>query len=122
MEPHPAMRDFVSWILTKDNCLVFTAADVAEALSFSAVINFDLAILDLDAIPEPGAEALETLTRSNPGVPVIVVSGPTGQLNHALPLGNVVFLQKPLDYYQTLGVIRDLTGARPQVELAEMAR
>ena len=115
------MRDFVSWILTKDNCLVFTAADVEEALSFSATINFDLAILDLDAIPEPGGEAFETLTRSNPGVPVIVISGPTDQLNHALPLGNVVFLEKPLDYHQTLGAIRDLTGTRPQVEMAGMA-
>ena len=122
MEPHPAMRDFVTWILNKDNCLVFAAADVEEALSFSATINFDLAILDLDAIPEPGREAFETLTRSNPGVPVIVISGPTDQLNHTLPLGNVVFLQKPLDYYPTLGAIQGLTSARPQVELVEVAR
>ena len=100
---------------------MFAAADVEEALSFSATINFDLAILDLDAIPEPGREAFETLTRSNPGVPVIVISGPTDQLNHALPLGNVVFLEKPLDYHQTLGAIRDLTGTRPQVEMAGMA-
>ena len=115
------MRDFVSWILNKDNCLVFAAADVEEALGFSAVINFDLAILDLDAIPELGAVAFENITRSNPGVPMIAISGPTDQLNHAFASGKVVFLEKPLDYYQTLGAIRDVTGSRLQVEVSGMA-
>jgi CheY-like chemotaxis protein len=94
------VRKFVAASLNIKGFRVVTAADGVEALERMPAEKFDLIITDLNMPDMDGFEFIRTL-RETPEyreIPIIVLSSMTDLKNkdHALELGALAFLEKPL--------------------------
>jgi CheY-like chemotaxis protein len=94
------VRKFVAASLNMKGFRVVTASDGVEALEQMPAEKFDLIITDLNMPDMDGFEFIRSL-RETPeycNIPIIVLSSMTDLKNkdHALELGAVAFLEKPL--------------------------
>jgi len=94
------IRKFVAASLNMKGFRVVTASDGVEALERMPAEKFDLIITDLNMPDMDGFEFIRTLreTPENRDIPIIVLSSMTDLKNkdHALELGAIAFLEKPL--------------------------
>jgi DNA-binding response OmpR family regulator len=74
VEGDPKLRDHYASVLVGDGYRVTTACDPAEALAMNLLRRPDVVILDTDEEPNGTETALE-VTRVNPGVSVIFLTG-----------------------------------------------
>lgn len=103
-----SVRDALRKVLNGAGYEVITAADGAEAVNRFQARRCDLLILDLGLPSQSGWDAYERITRENPVLPVIIITGRSDQLNVALAAGVGALLEKPLDAFQLLETMHEL--------------
>lgn len=110
-----AIRKMLIGVLAAENYVVLPAANGVEAIWLATAINPDLVVLDLNMPLKGGWETLEWLTTHKPRLPVVVITGQSGQLDRVAGAGIDEFMEKPLDLPLLMKRIRDLL-ARPDGE------
>lgn len=105
-----SIRESMKQVLEEANYEVFVASDGPEALEQFVSRMVDLLILDLNLPFRKGWEVFEEVTRIDPFVPVIVITGLANQLATARAAGVGALLEKPVDPVVLLKTMRDLLG------------
>lgn len=86
------------------NCVVKTASSGEEGLELFDLNTPDIVFVDLNMPGIGGHSVISTITRNNPEIPIIVVSG-TGVIKEvvrAMNLGAWEFIQKPILQFEEL--------------------
>ena len=107
------MRDLLRKVLEKEGYRISAAADGRHALAVLAQGAFDLVVTDMLMPQDGGLELLETLHRSHPNLPVIIVTafGDWHSYTRALGLGAAAFISKPLRMSELIAAVHNaLTG------------
>lgn len=103
-----AVRKSLSKVLKQVGYEVQLAADGQEALERFDPNHTDLLLLDLGLPIRNGWDAFESITRQNPYLPVIIITGQTDKFEVAAAAGVGALMEKPLDVPQLLQTMRDL--------------
>ncbi len=113
-----SVRESISTILQDEGYSVLEAADGESALTRVAVDNPDAVLLDVWMPGMDGIETLKGMTRQDPELPVIIMSG-HGNIETAVTatkLGAFDFLEKPLSIDRLTLVLRNAISQRELVE------
>src|SRR5690349_15768246 len=102
-----SVRESLKRLLTRAGYEVIVAGDGQEAIGRCSA-EIDLLILDLNLPIKDGWEIFDELTRRNPGLPVIIITGLTNQYETALAAGASALLEKPIEAPVLLGTVEDL--------------
>ena len=104
------VRRAIRLVLAFSGYEVVEARDGQEAVEryLEASPPFDLIVLDLDMPRLNGTEALACIRRHHPQVKVILLSGGAQASGE-----DRVFLQKPFDNQELVGLIRQTIGGQP---------
>jgi len=96
-------------VLRKRDLVVTVATSGPAALAAAAAAAFDVVVLDLRMPGMDGLATLAALRRTNPDVPVILLSGHAdlGAAQEALRAGAVDFLLKPCPIATLVAAIED---------------
>jgi DNA-binding NtrC family response regulator len=105
-----SIRSGLKKLLMRANYEVSLAADGIEAVKRFFAARIDLLILDLNMPNQDGWATFENITRKNPYVPTIIMTGLPDQFPIASAAGAGALLEKPLDPEEVLSVIRNLLG------------
>ena len=103
-----SIRRSLKKLLTNANYDIRLAADGFEAVERFIAEPADLLLLDLSMPGKDGLAAGENITRLNPYVPTIIMTGLPDQFRIAQAAGAGALLEKPLDPEELLRVIEDL--------------
>jgi CheY-like chemotaxis protein len=99
------VRKAIRLILGLGGYDIVEAVDGEEAVHkyLEASPPFDLVVIDLDMPRLNGAEAMARIRNHHPEAKAIVLSGGV----HAVDLDRMVFLQKPFEIQQLIGLVRE---------------
>jgi DNA-binding response OmpR family regulator len=103
-----AVRDSLGRVLTGSGYEVVLAADGLAALDWVESKPIDILLLDLGLPRLRGWEAFERITRRNPLLPIIIITGQEEQEEMAVAAGVGALMKKPVDVPRLLTTIRDL--------------
>jgi len=103
-----SVRESVNKVLRDAGFEAVLAAGGLEAIVRFDSGSIDLVLLDIGLPNQNGWETCRHLTREHSDVPVIVMTGQTGQFNSALAAGAAALMEKPLDAHELLHTIRVL--------------
>jgi DNA-binding NtrC family response regulator len=103
-----SIRNGLKKLLKRANYDTSVAADGLEAVERFFAEHFDLLILDLDMPRKDGWAASENITRLNPYVPIVIITGLPNQGPIASAAGAGAIFEKPFDPGDLLGTINDL--------------
>ncbi len=103
-----AIRKGLKKLLKRANYDVVVAADGFEAVDRFASESIDLLLLDLNMPGKDGWAAYENITRKDPYVPTIIMTGLPDQFPIAAAGGTGALLEKPLEPKELLSVIENL--------------
>ena len=108
VDDEESVRDLISLYFGKDGFAVLEAKDGKEALRMNGEHHPDLVILDLMLPSMNGFEVLQTLRREGFGMPVIVLSARTGEIDKVtgLELGAEDYVAKPFSLAELLARVR----------------
>jgi CheY-like chemotaxis protein len=120
VDDDPAIRQFLLRLLEEENYLVVTAANGVEALEFVNAAKVDLVLLDLSMPVKDGWETFEQVTRTNPLLPIILITARPNQFFPALASGVGALMEKPLDFEKLLSTIRSLLEEPAEARLARL--
>ncbi len=100
-------RDILDMILAAEGYRTATAPSAEAALRVTKTERFDLVLTDLKMGGQSGLDLLRALTQSDPSQLVILMTahGSIESVKHALRLGAVDYLEKPLDCERLLAVV-----------------
>jgi len=104
IDDEPIIRELISAHLQTNNFQVEAVADGASGIKTAQQQQPDVVICDLKLPDIHGFEIIETLLKTTPDLPIIVISG-VGQIDDAvtaLKLGAVDFFSKPLANLEVL--------------------
>jgi len=107
-----SVRQSVNKVLRGAGYDVVLAAGGLEAVARFQAQAIDLVLLDIGLPNQNGWEACRHLSRGHANVPIIVITGQTGQFKSALAAGAVALMEKPLDAHRLLHVIQELLDSR----------
>jgi DNA-binding NtrC family response regulator len=108
-----SVRESLSKVLRQEGYEVALAADGSEALEKFDRLKLDLVLLDLSLPVMNGWEIFEHVTREDPLLPVIIVTGQANQYGTAATVGAGALMEKPLDILRLLRTMkRILTESR----------
>ena len=110
VDDDPSIRNGLKKLLEKANYDVTLAGDGFEAVDRFFSEPIDLLLLDLNMPGKDGWAASENITRTNPYVPTIIMTGLPDQFPIASAAGAGALLEKPLNPEELLCVIEDLLG------------
>jgi len=108
VEDDAPIRESLKRVLENSGYEVIVAADGQKALEEFESHEVDLVILDLNLPIKAGWEAFEALTRTNPLLPVIIITGMPNQFSFAQAAGAGALLEKPIDVPLLMHTIEDL--------------
>lgn len=107
-EDNPAIQEVIKAILASDGYNVLTASDGMEACKMVELYGRTISIVvtDIDMPKVNGIELAKQLKVTNPGLPVLMISGSwTPEIQEQLgPTAR--FLQKPFDSRVLLAIVR----------------
>jgi len=103
-----SVRESLSKVLREAGYEVRQAADGDEALKQFDPVQIDLLLLDIGLPVRNGWDTFERITSLDPQLPVIIVTGQTGQQKIARAAGVGALMEKPLDALRLLQTIQDL--------------
>lgn len=112
-----AVRESMSRVLQDAGYEVVLAADGPEAVEQFDSQKIDLLLLDLGLPMMNGWDTFEYITKENPFLPVIVITGQSEQYELAVAAGVGALMEKPLDALQLLHTIRELLSEPKEVRL-----
>lgn len=110
-EDSPSIRASLGKLFRAAGYEVRSVSDGGEVLEELARRAVDVLVLDLDMPRMDGWETLERVRSFKPGLPVVVITGHTGQGDWAQSEGAAFLMEKPLDLPLLLGTIHDLALA-----------
>jgi CheY-like chemotaxis protein len=105
-----SIRNGLKKLLTRADYDVALAADGSQAVDRFFSEPIDLLVLDLNMPGKDGWAACENITRMNPYVPMIIMTGLPDQFPIASAAGAGALLEKPLDPEEFMNVVQDLLG------------
>jgi len=103
-----SIRNGLKKLLKRANYDVALAADGFEGVDRFFSEPIDLLLLDLNMPGKDGWAACENITRRNPYVPTIIMTGLPDQFPIASAAGAGALLEKPLNLEELLRTIEDL--------------
>ncbi len=106
------VRKAIRMILAFSGYEIVEAVDGEDAVRkyLEAAAPFDLLLMDLDMPRLNGAEALARIRIFHPQAKAILLSGGA----HTAEVDRIIFLQKPFDNQQLIGLIRETLEAELQ--------
>jgi two-component system phosphate regulon response regulator OmpR len=114
VEDDPEMRDLLRKVLEKEGYRVSVSGDGHQALNAFDRETFDLVVTDMLMPCDGGLELLETLHRTHPSLPVIIVTafGDWHSYSRALELGAAAFISKPLRMAELIAAVHAALAGR----------
>lgn len=109
IDDEKSIRKTLREILEYENFKVDEAADGAEGIALATKENYSLILCDIKMPKMDGMEVLEKIQKSNPDVPVVMISG-HGTIETAVDAvkkGAFDFIAKPLDLNRLLVTVRN---------------
>ena len=103
-----SVRASLKKVLESAGCKVVLAENGQQAVERFAPGGIDLLILDLDMPVKDGWETFENLTRKDPCVPVIIMTGMANQRPILLAAGVGALFEKPIEVPVLLDTIKKL--------------
>ena len=105
-------------ILRKNNYSVDITNDGEEALLRFEQENYDAIILDIMMPKIDGIEVLKTIRKTNPNIPVMMLTAKTEVEDKVLGLdsGANDYLEKPFDTRELLARLRNITKQKEEVD------
>jgi len=116
-----AIRESLKKVLETADYEVALAADGQEAVERFGPSRPDLLILDLNLPIKSGWEAFENLTRANPCVPVIIITGLANQHEFAALAGAGALLEKPVEVPALLETMEKLLAEPKETHLRRLS-
>ena len=111
IDDEPGVRDvFREFCQSSAHFQVMTATGGLEAIDLVARHDFDIVTMDLVMPEMSGLEAIETIKRQKPHLPVVIVTGNATDalVREAGRLGGCRVLKKPVGIHQFLHELADL--------------
>jgi DNA-binding response OmpR family regulator len=121
LDDDPSVRQMLRRVLAEEGYRVLPVADGAEALSSVSANAMDLALLDLNLPGDDGWNIFEELSKSDPLLPIMIITARSNQLFRALAAGAAALMEKPLDFPKLLETIRELLSETAAVRAARVA-
>ena len=115
-----SVREALSKVLKDAGYEVLLAADGPEALARLGTNRVDLVLLDIGLPKKSGWDIFERITSQDPGLPIIIITGQTGQYATARAAGAGALMEKPLDVDKLLETMRQLTAEPRETRLRRM--
>jgi signal transduction histidine kinase/HD-like signal output (HDOD) protein/ActR/RegA family two-component response regulator len=108
VDDEEALQNILSETLSQEGYEVDLASDGLEALEKLSSGNYDVMLLDLRMPHKEGMDVLRSVRKSNPALPVIVVSGLARDEDFAQAekAGAFACIKKPFDTEQLLGTVK----------------
>jgi len=109
IDDEKSIRKTLREILEYENFKVDEAGDGAEGSSMAEKEDYDIILCDIKMPKVDGMEALDRIQKSNPDIPVVMISG-HGTIEtavEAVKKGAFDFIAKPLDLNRLLVTIRN---------------
>ena len=103
-----SVRDSVRRVLEDAGYDVMLAADGQEALDRFTAGRVDLLVLDIGLPIRNGWETFEEISKRDPALPIIIITGQSNQYDTALAAGVGALMEKPLDAPHLLMTLKDL--------------
>jgi two-component system response regulator MprA len=108
VDDDPGVRDSLKKVLHAAGYQVMLAAGGLEAIAHVQAHAIDLILLDMSLPNQNGWETCRHFARAHPSVPVIVMTGESGQFKTALSAGASALMEKPPGAEQLLQVVQQL--------------
>ena len=108
VDDEKSIRDALSKVLRNEHYDVLLAQDATDAIQRYGSGRIDLLLLDLNLPGGNGWSALEWLTKVNPLLPIVIITGVANQRELAEKSGADALMEKPLDVPLLLRTIREL--------------
>jgi DNA-binding NtrC family response regulator len=110
VDDDPSTREFLRYALENARHTVYEAADGEEALRLAREIPVELIITDILMPQRDGLEVIRQMSRENPLVKLIALTGGGAYLGletlaTAKDFGAIETMAKPLDIHQLLEVV-----------------
>ncbi len=105
-----SVRQSVQKVLRNAGFEVVLAAGGLDAIARFDAQHVDLVLLDVGLPNQNGCETCRHLTHEHADVPIIVMTGQSGQFKYALAFGAAALVEKPLSADRLLQLIQDLLG------------
>jgi CheY-like chemotaxis protein len=117
-----AVLSALAALLESEHYGVLQARDGREAIRRFAHDRPDLVLLDLNMPERDGWKAMEIMERTEPFVPVIIITAQPDQWERASSLGVDAIMEKPLDFPLLLRTIADLLRQGRAQRIARLTR
>jgi CheY-like chemotaxis protein len=108
VDDDPSVRESLGKVLKGAGYEVALATDGDEAVRRFESEHVDLMLLDIGLPIKSGWEAFERITRRDPVLPMIIITGQTGQYKTAVAAGVGALMEKPLDAPKLLETMQEL--------------
>lgn len=105
-----AIRESMRRVMKDAHYEVLLAANGQDAIDVFRSHPVDLLIVDLNLPIRDGWYVFEELTRLDPFMPVIIITGMPNQFRSAAAVGAGALLEKPIDPAVLLTTMKDLLG------------
>lgn len=120
VDDDPSVRESVSKVLNTAGYEALLAADGGQALAQFESNEIALLVLDLGLPIKNGWDVFERITRENPLLPIVIITGQVEQYDVAVAAGVGALMEKPLDALQLLYTIRELLAEPKEVRLRRL--
>lgn len=120
VEDDAPIRESLRRVLENSGYEVTVAADGQKAVEEFSAHEADIVILDLNLPIKAGWEAFEVLTRTNPLLPVIIITGMPNQVEFARAAGAGALLEKPIDVPLLMHTMEDLLNEPDEKRLGRL--
>lgn len=115
-----SVRNALSKVLSDAGYEPVLAADGREALKRFDAKQIGLLLLDLGLPRKSGWDTFEQITRSDPALPIIIITGQTEEYDTAVAAGVGAFMEKPLDADQLLDTMKRLLAEPKEARLRRL--
>jgi CheY-like chemotaxis protein len=116
-----AIRDSLHKVLEVADYDVVLVGNGQEAVDRCVSQRIDLMVLDLHLPGKRGWDAFEEVTRRNPCLPIIVLTGLANQYDFAVAAGVGALLEKPVDPVVLLQTVQELLAEPPEHRLLRLS-
>ena len=114
------LREILGDSLKEEGYSIDTAEDGVEGLKKISAKTYDLVLLDIRMPRKDGLEVLHALKKSDPTLPVIIITGLASidEIKDAIKSGAFSVLKKPFDIEELLGLVEKALAKRRKAGLS----